>query len=439
MGIQDLIITPIYLLIFLGLAFVFRNKFSTPQTRKYFIPALAVRFFGAIMLGVIYQFYYGGGDTFNYWTHGSRWIWEAFMNDPSDGLRLLTKTGTERSPDLYEYSQHIWYYRDPASYFIIRLTTIFDLFTYHTYSTTALFFALINFSGMWAFFSAVQKKYPQYTKWLGIGILFFPSLVFWGSGILKDTITLAAVGWMTWALLHWFEFNKKSLKVISIFIFGTWILFSIKIYILICFLPAVAIWLFLTRIGRIRNPVLKILIAPLLLFIFGLSAYLSMVQITFDNEKYAFDKIAERARITAYDIRYGWGARTGGDGGYDLGELDGTWQSMIKLAPSAINVSLFRPYLWEAKNSLMLMAALESSLIGILTIWVFAFRSGFKKILSDPFLVFCALFVLLFAFAVGVSTYNFGTLMRYKIPILPFYLILLFSSALSKNRVRGVN
>jgi hypothetical protein len=33
---------------------------------------------------------------------------------------------------------------------------------------------------------------------------------------------------------------------------------------------------------------------------------------------------------------------------------------------------------------------------------------------------------LLFAFAVGFTSYNFGALVRYKIPMMPFYYIALF-------------
>jgi hypothetical protein len=40
----------------------------------------------------------------------------------------------------------------------------------------------------------------------------------------------------------------------------------------------------------------------------------------------------------------------------------------------------------------------------------------------------------MFAFAVGVSTFNFGTLTRYKIPLMPFYaLALVYAYQLSKS------
>jgi hypothetical protein len=40
--------------------------------------------------------------------------------------------------------------------------------------------------------------------------------------------------------------------------------------------------------------------------------------------------------------------------------------------------------------------------------------------------MYCFLFSLVFALFVGASTLNFGTLVRYKIPCLPFYAISLF-------------
>ncbi|MEQ8648617.1 MAG: hypothetical protein RIC06_15615 [Cyclobacteriaceae bacterium] len=385
------------------------------------------------MLGVIYQFYYGGGDTFNYWEHGSRWIWEAFWNDPWDGLRLLTTSGGTHFPETFEYSQHIWYYRDPNSYFIVRLTAFIDLFTFHTYSATALFFATFSFSGLWAMFSAVARKYPTNVKWLALGILFFPSVVFWGSGILKDTITLGALGWLTWGLVELVELRKKTWYLWISLVISFWLILSIKVYILLCYVPMVIVWIYWKRIISIKNLVLKVSIAPILLFVFGLIGYLIIIQIGETSAKYSFDNLAERAAITAYDIRYGWGARTEGDGGYDLGTLDGTWQSMVQLFPQAVNVSLFRPYLWEVRNPLMLFASIESFIMLIISIWILIYRGGLIKIRNDSFLIFCMCFSILFAFAVGVSTYNFGTLMRYKIPMLPFFLIVL-ALVLSKFR-----
>jgi hypothetical protein len=140
-----------------------------------------------------------------------------------------------------------------------------------------------------------------------------------------------------------------------------------------------------------------------------------------DDSKYSLDRIAKTSMITAYDIRYGWGARQGDGSGYTLGNLDGTWQSMILLAPSAINVSLFRPYFWEVNNPLMALSAIESFVALLFTIFVlFRVRTEIFSYLRSE-VIFCIVFALIFAFGVGISTYNFGTLSRYKVPLLPFY------------------
>jgi len=90
---------------------------------------------------------------------------------------------------------------------------------------------------------------------------------------------------------------------------------------------------------------------------------------------------------------------------------------MLRLAPAAVNVSLFRPYLWEIKNLLMMISSLEAFVLLILTVYV---------IIKATTVLFCLLFALSYAFAVGVSTYNFGSLVRYKIPMMPFYSIAIF-------------
>jgi hypothetical protein len=97
---------------------------------------------------------------------------------------------------------------------------------------------------------------------------------------------------------------------------------------------------------------------------------------------------------------------------------------MLRLAPQAVNVSLFRPYLWEVNNPLMLLAALESlALLGLTIFVIIRARGTIFRWLVQPEVLFCLAFSLIFAFSVGVSTYNFGTLSRYKIPLMPFYLV----------------
>jgi hypothetical protein len=418
--LRDLIVTPLVLIAVYGVAYLIRPHVTDSVNRKYFFPALTVRVIGALAVGFLYQFYYGGGDTFNFHTHGSRIIWEAFTEDFGNGVKLLFSGPSDYG--LYKYTNRIWYSGDPQSFFVVRVATLFDLFTFSTYSATAVLFGVLSFIGAWLMFNVFYKLHPDLHKWIAITCLFIPTVFFWGSGIFKDTLTLSALGVALYCVYRIFITRKISLTPTVGLIFSVWVIFSIKKYILLCFLPAILIWIFSRGLARIRSLVLKILLVPVAALPVFFLIYYTLLKVGEDDPRYNVNKLAETAHITAYDIRYGWGARTGEGSGYTLGELDGTWQSMVKLGPAAVNVSLFRPYLWEVSNLLMLFSAIESFAFLMITIYVL-YKSGFRigKALQKPEVIFCLGFSLVFAFAVGVSTYNFGSLSRYKIPLLPFY------------------
>lgn len=160
---------------------------------------------------------------------------------------------------------------------------------------------------------------------------------------------------------------------------------------------------------------------PIMLLVLVPITFLFLDSIAGTSEKYSLENVAERAYITAYDIRYFSGKKAGS--GYDIGEQDGTLQGLVKLAPAAVNVSLFRPYIWEVRNPLMVFSAIESLILFLLTIKVvLGLRKWrLRKRIKNPLVFTSFVFAISFAFAVGVSTYNFGSLSRYKIPLLPFY------------------
>jgi hypothetical protein len=289
---------------------------------------------------------------------------------------------------------------------------------------------------MWLFFLTFYERHPEIHRWLAFSAFFIPSVVFWGSGLLKDTVTLGCLGMSTYSLYKMFIDHKPTVKLWLLLLLSLYALWSIKLYILLTFLPAAIIWIFMSNLRYARSLVLKILLFPFVIGVSTLLGYYATVRASEDSDKYSIDNIARTARTTAYDIRY-WTGKDAGSG-YSLGELDGSFGSMIALAPQAINVSLFRPYLWEVNNVLMLLSALESLLLLIFCLFV-AIRSNVMiwKCLLQPDIVFALLFAIPFSFAVGVSTYNFGTLVRYKIPMMPFVIVALGLILLYSNSLRN--
>jgi hypothetical protein len=415
-------------------AYILRNRITDEITRPYFFPALTVKILGALALGFIYQFYYSGGDTYNFHTYGSRHIWEAFMENPATGFKLLFGDGSNEI-GIYKYSSRIPFFHDRSSFTVIRIAAVFDLFTFSSYSATAVLFAVIGFIGLWMLFVTFYEVRPDLHRLIAIATLFIPSVVFWGSGLLKDTITLAGLGIATLLVKRIFLDKRVNIFSVILLLLCFYIIFSIKKYILLTYLPAVMIWVYATNLSKIRSVVFKIMMLPFVIALAVTSGYFAINQVGKDDSRYALDQLGNTAMVTAYDIAY----QTGHDAGstYTLGELDGSFSSLIKLGPQAINVSLFRPYMWEVRNPLMLMSAVESLVLLSLTVFVF-FKRGTTLFAAfmNPHTIFCVVFSLTFAFAVGVSTFNFGTLSRYKIPLLPFYalaLILIYYEKSDKN------
>lgn len=425
MELRDLVVTPLLLIIIGIVAIVVRPLFTDEVNRKYFLPALWAKIIGALALGFIYQFYYSGGDTFAYHTHGSRVIWDAFMDSPYEGLRIAFSNG-EYGPGLWEAADKIWFWRDPKSFLVVRLAFLFDIFTFSSYSATSVLFSVVAFIGGWMLFLTFYRVLPEMHRWIAFSCLFVPSIIFWGSGILKDTLTLAFLGSATYTFHRIFIEKRLSIFYVLLLLISLVVIFSIKKYILISFLAACLVWFFSSNVSDVKNSTLRILILPIAIFLCLILGYFAINKVVEDDPRYALDKIANTARVTAYDIRYGWGARIGDGSGYNLGNLDGTLSSMLKLAPQAINVSLFRPYFWEISSPLMILSAGESLLALLISCFIL-FRVRFKvfKYLNNPVILFCLVFALIFAFGVGVSTYNFGTLARYKIPLLPYYFTML--------------
>jgi hypothetical protein len=419
--LRDLLVTPLVIIAVFVVAYFIRPSVTDPVNRKYFFPALFVKIIGALAVGIVYQFYYSGGDTFHYHTNGSRLIWEAFLDSPEQGIQLFLNDGTAHA-NIYKYSSKITFFGDPNSFTIVKIAAFFDLFTFSSYSGTAVLFAVLCFAGMWMFFLTFYEQYPQLHRWLAIAAFFIPSVFFWGSGLLKDTITLGCLGIATYQSYRIFIKKKFSILNIFLLVLSLYGLYSVKIYILLTFLPAAIVWVFLANLDAVRSPVLKIMLAPFTIICAVGLGYYAMVKAGEDNAKYSLENVAMTAKRTAYDIRYYTGRDAGS--GYSLGELDGTLGSMLRLAPQAINVSLYRPYLWEVKNPLMLLSAMESTGLLLLTIYIIAKkRTRLLTAASNPNLLFALIFSISFAFAVGISTYNFGTLTRYKIPLLPFFLV----------------
>lgn len=422
----DYLLLPFYLVGIFFVAYQIRERrypIGHPW-RKYFMPGLMVKISGAIFISLIYRYYYGWGDTALYHWH-AKLINSAFEEDPTKWYNLLF-----RIPEWYEgaYSKYIsqmdWY-EAPAEYTVCTIVAILMIFTFNTFLPTAVILATIAFSGTWALFRTFATKFPEHTKYIAIATLYIPSTIMWGSGIFKDTICMFSLGWMTFGAFRLLINRDFSFRTVAITIIAFLLLATIKIYILIAFIPAIIFWILATYSHKIRSAFARFFMKIGVAAICGLGFVYVMQEYSEVFGKYSLDRIAKTSYLISSYIQ-----EQSGDQGsaYNLGDIQPTAVGMLSKFPAAVNVTLFRPYLWETRKLIQFINAFEATIFMLITIKVLisvGFKRFWQAVASDPTIQFCLIFTLIFAFAVGISSGNFGTLSRYRIPALPFFGLLL--------------
>ncbi len=424
LSILDYVLLPFFLAIVYTIAFKIRNsKYSYNHPwRKYFIPALTVKIFGAIFIGLIYSYYYRGGDTFNYFNQAAV-INSAFDESFLKWVNLLFHIPTKFDNSYYAYISQMSWYSDPASYTVCSITALLGIFTYNTYLPTAVIFAFISFTGIWALFRTFASLYPHLTRPVAIAILFIPSVFVWGSGIFKDTICIFGLGWLTYGTFRFLVQKDFSFANILFSALSFILIAKVKLYILLGFVPALLIWLLFRYTQKIKVSATRIFVK--LVFASILTGGFLFFMRSFGKElgKYSLENVIATSSVTRGWIAYA-SARDDEASAYSLGSFSPTIGGMLSKFPLAVNVTLFRPYVWESKKIIVLLSSAEALLFLFLTLKIL-FTIGpvkiWKTINTDPTIQFCFIFSLIFAFAVGISSYNFGALSRYKIPCLPFY------------------
>lgn len=427
MGYSDFVVFPFYLLLFALIFSRLRKNYKDPLLRKYHNQGFWVKVIGCIAFTIFNAYISPGDSTGLYHSEGVN-IYRLILKD-FNNVDLLLSEGKDFDENLLRNPYNAGYFRSANNFLVTKMVAVFSFLTFGKYMVINLVFALIAFSGAWKLFLFFYEQYPKLHKKFAIAILFLPTFVFWSSGILKDSICIAAIGWLTYGIYEIFYRKKKILKNTLIVLIFSYLLIILKVYILISYVPFFILFIILKNVQSVNNIALKYLLAPALILgsMYGFTKALK----TYGDElgQFAVNDITKS--IKRYNNAYEKQANSGkANSNFSLGvEYDGSMIGLAKLAPVAVSTTFFRPFLWESHKISTLLSSIEALLLMLFTIYI-VFKAGFitciKLITSDPLIMYCFLFSCVFALFVGASTLNFGSLVRYKIPCMPFYLISLF-------------
>ena len=279
----------------------------------------------------------------------------------------------------------------------------------------SLVFSIFGGIGHLLLFRNFTLLFPQLKINNFYPILFHLSLVAWTSHLTKDSLGVLALGLSCFYIKSFLD-NYRLLDLILI---------ALGVYIAILFRSfinlLVGIYLFSVIWSRFfESSVRKTtkLTLPALSFISTtLVVVISVAAFYLQSEGVAMAEMQRKSIIDYSNIE--------GGSNFENVELGASFTGLLALPLGALN-ALLRPFIWEVRTLLQLLAALENLVVLVFVIrgfFVYFFRTTENNKLNLRFFLINMLVVVLVGGAgVGLYSSNAGTISRYRVPVIPFFL-----------------
>jgi hypothetical protein len=364
-----------------------------------------------VIRGDAVDLYYGEGKNFA----------QIIKDNPAKINLLFTKGGAET--DKLASDEEKGYLAMESNYMVVKISILFCFVSFSCFLIVNLLIGFIAFLCSWQLYLFFLDQYPKLHKEFAFATMGIPTVLFWSAGISKDTICVSLLALLTKSLYDIFIKRRKLIVSWLIVIITLYIIYQVKSYIIISYMPFFMMFLILARIKQTKNVLLRYLLGFSLPLIF-ISLLIFLAANSDDLLKeYSSEKVLEGIS----NQQKGFNAQAERTDGafFNLGEFDGSVSGLAAMAPKALIATFFRPFIWESRNLIMLLSSLEAVVMLIFTLSLFLKSRGFLIFFSSLFknalVLYCIAFAILFGIFVGISTFNFGSLVRYKIPCIPFF------------------
>lgn len=420
---------------FLILFFIIRAKAKANKDERIkmlYYRAFYFKLICVLAFTLLTEFYFKGGDTGLFY-QATKNLRAAIADDQNNlWVALESQKLTYKSPlfdyfyyDNYEFDLTYNYMFASANFFPGKLALIPSFIFGNSYICINMIFGFFALGGAIRLFKTFYYYYPKQWREIAFACLFLPSVCYWSSGLLKDPICFGAVGYITYAFLNIFVKKKKILISLALIIACGLLVYFIKVYILLVLVLSLLIWQFAEFNKLIENKTLQRIFAGMTFagsIIIGI-LLLNYLTSTEAGQQYQLDKLAGNAEYQRKMFAE-VAQQTGGSDSY----FEINTSNPVLMVFGGITATFYRPFIWEATSPIILLSVMESSIFLFITLFFFIKKGPknfFRLSFSEPRILMCFIFAFVFAVAVGISSANFGALSRYKIPCMPFYLIMM--------------
>ncbi len=369
-----------------------------------FCLALLFKMVMAVSLGLVYLHYYSANDTWLFFKDATT-LADYARQDFSSYLQFLWSSDQSSVIEISNMQQR--------SLFLVKIISFFCFISNNNYWITAIYFSLISFVGSWNLFRVIIRNFENSHFAAALAFLFFPSVVFWSSGLVKETLALAGIYFVALVFIKMVKTDKVfwwEWVLTALAFYTAW---NLKYYWTALFMAVVItsiLFFFLQKRVKLLSQyrligwsVIFVLLSAIVSFShpnFYLSRFLDVL-ITNHND---FLRISRPDGIIHY---------------YNL---TASWWSIFINSPWALLSGLFRPVVGEASGATSIVASVENLFLFALMI-ACLFR---KWIVKDNLLLLSAgVYIVLLCIFLALSTPNMGTLSRYRVGFLPFFIFII--------------
>lgn len=380
-------------------------------------------------VGLIYTYYYTDrltADTFKFFDD-SKILFDTFSTNKSAFFRMVTGIGSESS-DLQGYYDRMtnWYdtfspYNDNRT--LIRLNALLRFLSFGHYYVHVVFICFLSLTGITAITKVFARHFPGLSIQIFLVFVMLPSVLFWGSGLLKDSLVFFSMGFTLFYFDRLIYSGKNTLLSAALFAAGMFLLMITRFHVFLLLIPAFAAWGISEQ--RKLNPA-AVFGSLLLLFLTGLYA------IQFINPRYDLAALLVRKQEAFIQL-----AITSEANSYiEIPKLHDSFISMLLNAPMGFLTCLTRPFVTDSGSFLVLLSAAENMVVLLFVVWSL-FYLKIKAMRHHPLLWFTLYFAVSSFMLIGMVTPILGAIVRYKAQALPFLIIflLILTSKEGKSRI----
>ncbi|MFD3000834.1 hypothetical protein ACFS7Z_10715 [Pontibacter toksunensis] len=424
---MSILIYVLNLLLLGGLLGWMQRQEWTKVIKPYFYPALIFKMVCGVLLGLLYTYYYAGGDTTTY--HKASLLLTAYAKQNAAGyLRLLFFNVFES--EAFRATVPFTKFADFSnSFYFIKLLSVLNLFTAGFYYLNALYLSLFSFWGAARLVAVLSQLFPQWRAAAAAAFFFFPSVAFWSAGLSKDAFMFGSMCWVVAFAFSVAHGQRVSFWHILLLPMMLYVFIRIKLFYSAVIVPLLLLYIIVKRAAEKVEVLMHRQV-----FFFLLSFFVGVLLTVLLQDYLPMDYLLEHSTRNYVAM-----LKMSLHGPHIVLEnMAPSVKGLILSYPEALLSAVYRPFFGEAWEALYVLMGLENLLLLLLSVMALASAVKNPGLKVEPVHVLFLLFVLLLGGIVGLTTPNFGSLSRYRIVFLPFLVFLLLQNRFAQRLLQDL-